>query len=122
MTNNNSDSIVVEDNAQFDADPKSPGFQTDAEKSISDDSKNISHSMNHDETSSLINEKQKCPRCGKLTLQVSFPDTYEVMTTCSSCGFVMKIGINEWHHMKSSPNMKEKIKQMANKKELLGLA
>lgn len=78
MANNNSDSIVVEDNAQFDTDPKSPGFQTDAEKSISDDSKNISHSMNHDETSSLINEKQKCPRCGKLTLQVSFPDTYEI--------------------------------------------
>lgn len=53
--------------------------------------------------------------CGKSTLNVEFPDQYEVWLKCSSCDFFMGMSNDEWHHMKNSPNINEKIYKMAKK-------
>jgi ribosomal protein S27AE len=58
-----------------------------------------------------------CPQCGKLTLNAEFPDKYEVWLKCSSCGFFMGMSNDGWHRMVNSPNIDEKIKKMAHKKE-----
>jgi predicted RNA-binding Zn-ribbon protein involved in translation (DUF1610 family) len=60
-----------------------------------------------------------CPRCGKSTLRAESPDQYETWMKCSSCGFFMGMNNDEWHRMKNSPNISEKIKKMAGKKGLL---
>jgi predicted nucleic acid-binding Zn ribbon protein len=58
-----------------------------------------------------------CPRCGKSTLKAEFPDQYEVWLKCSSCRFFMGMSHDEWHHMENSPNINQKIRKMAEKKE-----
>lgn len=57
--------------------------------------------------------------CGKPTLRAEFPDQYEAWMKCSSCGFFMGMSNADWHRMKNSPNIEQKIKKMALKKELL---
>jgi len=58
-----------------------------------------------------------CPRCGKSTLNIEFPDQYEVWLKCSSCKFFMGMSHEEWHHMENSPNINEKIHKMAEMKK-----
>lgn len=60
-----------------------------------------------------------CPKCGKPTLHAEFPDRYEAWTKCPACGFFMGMSGDEWHHMENSPNLNEKIKKMAIKKDLI---
>ena len=62
-----------------------------------------------------MNKPLTCPMCGKSTLNVEFPDQYEVWLKCSSCDFFMGMSNDEWHHMKNSPNINEKIHKMAKK-------
>jgi len=66
-----------------------------------------------------VDDELACPRCGKLTLRAEIPDKYEAWIKCSSCNFFMGMSDEDWHRMKNSPNINEKIKKMAIKKELL---
>lgn len=76
------------------------------------------HNMDSDVTTSMNHMKLTCPQCGKSTLRAEFPDQYEAWIKCP-CGFFMGMSDDDWHHMKNSPNINEKIKKMAIKKELL---
>jgi hypothetical protein len=58
-----------------------------------------------------------CPECGKPMLTAEFPDKYEVWLKCSSCGFFIGMSDYDWHHMVNSPNVNQKIRKMAGKKE-----
>ena len=88
-------------------------------KPVSRDEKGEPNNMDEDVTTSSSQEKLTCPQCGKSTLRVEFPDQYEAWTKCSSCGFFMGMSKADWHRMQNSPNVVEKIKKMAKKKELL---
>ncbi len=110
---------VVVDDAHMASDSLSGSFETDSGKQSSDKAKNIPHNMDSIVTTSTLQEKLKCPKCGKSTLHAEFPDQYEVWTKCSSCDFFMGMSNEEWHRMENSPNIKEKIKRMALKKELI---
>jgi len=70
-------------------------------------------------THSIRQEKLVCPRCGESTLRAEFPDQFEAWIKCSSCDFFMGMSNDDWHRMENSPNINEKIKKMAWKKELL---
>ena len=87
-------------------------------KPVSRDEKGEPNNMDQDVTTSIGREKLTCPQCGKSTLRVEFPDQYEAWTKCSSCGFFMGMSMADWHRMKNSPNIREKIKKMAQKKGL----
>jgi len=63
-----------------------------------------------------VNKTFECPHCGKATLTSEFPDQYEVWLKCSSCAFFMGTSHDEWHTIQNSPNINEKIKKMAKKK------
>ncbi len=88
-------------------------------KPVSRDEKGEPNNMDEDVTTSAGLEKLTCPQCGKPTLRVEFPDQYEAWTKCSSCGFFMGMSKADWHRMQNSPNVVEKIKKMAKKKDLL---
>ncbi|MEN6444000.1 MAG: hypothetical protein ABFC71_09655 [Methanoregula sp.] len=77
------------------------------------------HDRESEVTLSITQEKLICPRCGKPALHAEFPDRYEAWTKCSECGFFMGMSGKEWHLMESSPNLNEKIKKMAIKKDLV---
>jgi predicted RNA-binding Zn-ribbon protein involved in translation (DUF1610 family) len=85
----------------------------------SGDAKVVPHTMNRDVTTSIRQEKLKCPQCGESTLRAEFPDQFEAWMKCSSCDFFMGMSNDDWHRMKNSPNINEKLKKMAWKKELL---
>jgi predicted RNA-binding Zn-ribbon protein involved in translation (DUF1610 family) len=110
---------IVVDDAHMAADSLSEDFETDGVDQSSDNAKTIPHNMDSVVTMSALQEKLKCPNCGKSTLRAEFPDQYEVWTKCSSCDFFMGMSNEEWHRMENSPNIKEKIKRMALKKELV---
>jgi hypothetical protein len=99
---------------------KKPGNpETGTNKPVSRDEKGEPNNMDEDVTTSSSLEKLTCPQCGKPTLRVEFPDQYEAWTKCSSCGFFMGMSKADWHRMQNSPNVIDKIKKMAKKKELL---
>ena len=77
------------------------------------------HDRESEVTTSITQQKLICPRCGKPALHAEFPDHYEAWTKCSECGFFMGMSNEEWHRMESSPNINQKIKKMAMKKDLL---
>jgi hypothetical protein len=79
----------------------------------------VEHDMDSDITKSMNQEKLICPQCGESTLRAEIPDKYETWIKCSSCHFFMGMSNSDWHRMKNSPNINEKIKKMAIKKELL---
>jgi len=83
------------------------------------DAKVVPHSMNGEVTTSIRQEKLKCPQCGESTLHAEFPDQFEAWVKCSSCNFFMGMSNDDWHRMKNSPNINEKIKKMAWKKDLI---
>lgn len=88
-------------------------------KPVSRDEKGVPNNMDEDVTTSIKQELLTCPQCGKSTLRVEFPDQYEAWVKCSTCGFFMGMSIADWHRMKNSPNIVQKIKKMAKKKEIL---
>jgi predicted RNA-binding Zn-ribbon protein involved in translation (DUF1610 family) len=99
---------------------KKPGDpETGNNKPVSRDEKGEPNNMDEDVTTTSGLEKLTCPQCGKSTLRVEFPDQYEAWTKCSSCNFFMGMSQADWHRMKNSPNISEKIKKMAKKKDLL---
>ena len=67
----------------------------------------------------IDDKKLICPQCGKASLRAEFPDHYEAWTKCPECGFFMGMSNEEWHRMENSPNLNDKIKKMAIKKELV---
>jgi predicted RNA-binding Zn-ribbon protein involved in translation (DUF1610 family) len=95
---------------------KDPGVKA---QDVSGDAKVVPHSMDREVTTSIRQEKLKCPRCGESTLRAEFPDQFEAWMKCSSCDFFMGMSNDDWHRMKNSPNINEKIKKMAWKKDLI---
>ena len=95
---------------------KDPGVKA---QDVSGDAKVVPHSMDREVTTSIRQEKLKCPRCGKSTLHAEFPDQFEAWVKCSSCDFFMGMSNDDWHRMKNSPNINEKLKKMAFKKDLI---
>jgi ribosomal protein S27AE len=77
------------------------------------------HDRESEVTKAITGEKLICPQCGKLTLHAEFPDHYEAWVKCSECGFFMGMNNRLWHNMENSPNINQKIKKMAIKKELV---
>ena len=88
-------------------------------KPVSGESPVDPHDRESEVTKMITNEKLVCPQCGKLTVHVEFPDHYEAWVKCSSCGFFMGMSNEEWHSMENSPNLNQKIKKMAIKRELV---
>jgi ribosomal protein L37E len=88
-------------------------------KHLSGDTPAEPHDRESEVITSIRNEKLICPRCGKPTIHVEFPDHYEAWTKCSECGFFMGMSNEEFHRMENSPNINEKIKKMAIKKDLV---
>lgn len=105
------------DDGSMNAHPVSDDIKTDDQKPVSDDSPVAPHSMDSEVTTSIDQVKLKCPQCGKSTLHAEFPDQYEAWVKCSDCGFFMGMSNDEWHRMENSPNINEKIKKMASKKD-----
>ena len=114
---------VMSDQAKHDgyvAAHKKPGDpETGHNKPVSRDEKGEPNNMDEDVDTSISQEKITCPQCGKPELIVEFPDQYEAWTKCSFCGFFMGMSNADWHRMKNTPNIAEKIKKMAKKKDLL---
>jgi ribosomal protein S27AE len=79
----------------------------------------VPHNRDSTVTTSIRQEKLTCPRCGESTLHAEFPDQFEAWIKCSSCDFFMGMSNDEWHRMENSPNINEKIKKMAWKKDLV---
>ena len=79
------------------------------------DGKVVFHNQERDVTTSIRQERLKCPRCGEPTLHAEFPDQFEAWVKCSSCDFFMGMSNEEWHRMENSPNINEKIRKMAKK-------
>jgi ribosomal protein S27AE len=77
------------------------------------------HDRESEVTTSIRQQKLICPRCGESTLHAEFPDHYEAWIKCSSCDFFMGMSNDDWHRMENSPNINEKIKKMAWKKDIL---
>jgi ribosomal protein S27AE len=95
---------------------KDPGVK--AEK-VSGEGKVLPHNREKNVTESIRQEKLTCPRCGESTVHAEFPDQFEAWIKCSSCGFFMGMSNDDWHRMENSPNINEKMKKMAGKKDLL---
>jgi len=93
---------------------KDPGVKT---PQASGEAKAVPHYQHKEVTTSIRQEKLVCPQCGKPTLHAEFPDQFEAWVKCSSCDFFMGMSNNDWHRMENSPNINEKIKKMAKKKE-----
>jgi len=86
---------------------------------VSGEGKGVPHNREKNVTTSIRQERLTCPRCGETTVHAEFPDQFEAWIRCSSCGFFMGMSNNDWHRMENSPNINEKIKKMAWKKDLL---
>ena len=80
------------------------------------DAKVVPHNRERDVTTSIRQEKPKCPRCGEPTLHAEFPDQFEARVKCSSCDLFTGMSNKEWHRMENSPNINEKIKKLAEKR------
>jgi ribosomal protein S27AE len=93
---------------------KDPGVKT---PQVPGEAKAVPHYQHKDVTTSIRQEKLVCPRCGEPTLHAEFPDQFEAWVKCSSCDFFMGMSNDDWHRMENSPNINEKIKKMAKKKE-----
>ena len=117
------DAKVAADTMSKDAGVKAQDGTGDVKKGDrkpgSREAKAAPHIMDRNVTLSIRHEKLTCPRCGESTLHAEFPDQFEAWIKCSSCDFFMGMSNDEWHRMKNSPNINEKIKKMALKKELL---
>ncbi len=94
------------------------GGKTDNSKPVSEDPPVEEHDMDRDVTTSVNLVKLTCPKCGKSTLRVEFPDKYEAWVKCP-CGFFMGMSNSDWHKMENSPNLNVKIKKMAIKKGIV---
>ena len=79
----------------------------------------VPHDRESTVDTSILQQKLTCPKCGKATIHAEFPDRYEAWIKCSNCHFFMGMSGAEWHTMENSPNLNEKIKKMAIKKELV---
>ncbi|HWS22096.1 MAG TPA: hypothetical protein VN227_05615 [Methanoregula sp.] len=79
----------------------------------------VPHNRESIVTTSIRQEKLTCPQCGEPTLHAEFPDQFEAWIKCSSCDFFMGMSNADWHRMENSPNINEKIKKMAWKKDLV---
>jgi len=95
---------------------KDPGVKTEH---VSGEGKSHPPYREKDVTTSIRQEKLTCPRCGEPTIHAEFPDQFEAWIKCSSCGFFMGMSNDDWHRMENSPNINEKMKKMALKKDLL---
>jgi hypothetical protein len=123
MTNkHNSKGSVGADNYTMPTYSLSVGLKNKNQISGSEDSKKNHLSKNGDDVRLILTENLPCPGCGKLTLHAKSSDSNSISTNCSSCGFVMKLEIDEWNRIDKSTNPKEYIKKMARLKELIGLA
>jgi ribosomal protein S27AE len=98
---------------------ESGNAKTGGHEPASDGGKVEPHDRESEVTTSITQQKLICPRCGKPALHAEFPDHYEAWTKCPECGFFMGMSNEEWHRMESSPNINQKIKKMAMKKDLL---
>ena len=95
---------------------RDPGVKTSP---VSGTAKAVPHYQHKDVDTSIRQEKLVCPQCGKPTLHAEFPDQFEAWLKCSSCDFFMGMSNDDWHRMENSPNINEKIKKMAMKREKL---
>ena len=95
---------------------RDPGVKT---QQITGEGKVIPHYREKNVTESIRQENLICPQCGESTLHAEFPDQFEAWVKCSSCDFFMGMSNEDWHRMENSPNISEKIKKMAWKKELV---
>jgi predicted RNA-binding Zn-ribbon protein involved in translation (DUF1610 family) len=93
---------------------KDPGVKTPP---ASGKAKTVPHYQHKEVTQSIRQENLVCPQCGEPTLRAEFPDQFEAWLKCSSCDFFMGMSNDDWHRMENSPNINEKIKKMAKKKE-----
>jgi hypothetical protein len=84
---------------------------------VSGEGKVEPHNRLSEVTVSIKNEILICPRYGKATVHAEFPDQNEAWIKCSSCGFFMGMSYEMWHRMENSPNINEKIKKMAGKRD-----
>ena len=105
------------DDGSMAADPISDEVKNSDQEPVSDGSPVVPHNMDSEVTTSIDLVKLICPECGKSTLRAEFPDQYEAWLKCSSCGFFMGMSNDDWHRMENSPNINEKIKKMAKKRE-----
>jgi len=80
------------------------------------DGRVVPHARDRNGTPPIRKEKLVCPQCGKSTLLAEFPDQFEAWVKCSSCGFFMGMSNEEWHRIKNSPGINEKIKKIAKKR------
>ncbi|MGA2917997.1 hypothetical protein [Methanoregula sp.] len=112
---------AMNDGRLFAAHPASDDVKANDQKSGYTDSMVVPHDRVSEVDTSILQVKLTCPRCGESTLHAEFPDHYECWIKCSSCGFFMGMSNDEWHRMENSPNVNEKIKKMARKKELLNV-
>jgi hypothetical protein len=123
MTNkHNSKGSAGVDNYTMPTYSLSVGLKNENQISGSEDSKKNHLSKNGDDVRLILTENLPCPGCGKSTLHAKSSDSNSISTNCSSCGFVMKLEIDEWNRIDKSTNPKEYIKKMARLKELIGLA
>lgn len=113
---------IVMDDGHLAANHRPGDEKTDTRRSDSDASQINPPTTDSNGTSSILRKKVKCPQCGKSTLLPEFTEQNLVLTKCSSCGFFMDMGIDEWKHMETGHNFDEKIKKMACKKELIGFS
>ena len=68
---------------------------------------------------SILSEGYKTLKKGE-SVEFGIQETSKgAWTKCSSCNFFMGMSNEEWHRMESSPNLNDKIKKMAIKKELV---
>jgi len=65
----------------------------------------------------LMTTTSTFPESGKPMPTAKFADIFKVWLKCSSCGFFMGMSDDDWHHMVNSPNINQKIRKMAGKKE-----
>jgi ribosomal protein S27AE len=99
----------------------SDNAKTGDHEPVSGEGKVEPHDRESEVITSINNEKLICPQCGKPTVHAEFPDHYEAWIKCPACGFFMGMSNEEWHRMENSPNIDEKIKKMAIKRELVNV-
>ena len=78
---------------------------------------NVFYSRGGNFARDLMTTTSTFPDSGKPMLTAKFADKFKVWLKCSSCGFFMGMSDDDWHHMVNSPNINQKIRKMAGKKE-----